>query len=181
MAIFLLSWCTKPGAPNWAKNCVCYREIYRRDTISRDQSQKFGIWIQLISRYIVSCDIAWYGIWYHDRYRDTMSHRITSKHQANTKSTKTHHVVAVFSCFFRLCLCPHLRVSSVWPFSSSFCSSDGHIVGLTVPPANSNLVPSGLGLLPEHVRLFFSHFLFCFLFFSFTVFFPSWHLVPGTP
>ena len=98
--VFLSSWCTKLGAPKWAKKSVRYREIYRRDTISRYQSQKFGMWIQLTSRYIVSCDIAWYGTWYPDIYRETMSHRITSKHQANTNSTKTHHLVAAFSFFF---------------------------------------------------------------------------------
>ena len=111
-----------------------------------------------------------------------ISHRITSKHQANTNSTKTHHLVAVFSCFFKLCLCPHLGVSSVWPFSSSFCCpSAAHIIGLTVPLANSNLVPSGLGLLPERMFVFvlLSIFFFCCSL-SFPVFFPSWYLVPGT-
>ena len=74
-----------------------------------------------------------------------ISHRITSKHQANTNSTKNHYLIAVYSCFFRLCLCLHLGFSSVWPFLSSFsCPSTGHIIGLTVSPAN-NLVPSGLG------------------------------------
>ena len=180
--VFLSSWCTKLGAPKWAKKSVRYREIYRRDTISRYQSQKFGMWIQLTSRYIVSCDIAWYGIWYHDIYRDTMSHWITSKHQANTNSTKTHHLVAVYSCFFRLCLCPHLGLSSVWPFSSSFCCpSDGHIIGLTVPPANSKLVPSKLGLLPDRVRLLMFHvsILISFVFFlSLSFFLPdTWYLV----
>ena len=100
--------------------------------------------------------------------------------QINTNSRKTHHLVAVFSCFFRLCVRPHLGLSSVWPFSSCFCCpSDGHIIGLTVPSANSNLVPSGLGLLPEHVRLFLFHFSFFFLFFSF---FPCLFsfLIPGT-
>ena len=135
-----------------------------------------------ISRYIVSCDIAWYGAWYHDISRYTMrhhTHRITSKHQANKNSTKTHHLVAVYSCFFRLCLCPHLGWFSVRHFLSSYCCpSAGHIIGLTVPPANSNLVPSRLGLLPERmfVLLHFPiYFVFSFLssrLFSF--------LIPGT-
>ena len=62
---------------------------------------KFGIWIQYLdtSKYIVSCDIAWYGIWYH-----AISHRITSQHQVNTNSTKTHHLVAVYSFFSALSL-----------------------------------------------------------------------------
>ena len=109
-----------------------------------------------------------------------ISHRITSKHQVNTTSTKTHQLVAVYSCFFRLCLCPHLGLSSVWHILSSFCCpSAGHIIGLTVPPANSNLVPSRLGLLPERMFVF-SHFS---IFFSLLFFFPSlflldtWYLV----
>ena len=105
-----------------------------------------------------------------------VSHRIPSKHQENTNSTKPHHLVVVYSCFFRLCLCPHLSLSSVWPFLSSFNSpTAGHIIiGLTVPSANSNLVPSGLGLLPERTFVLF-HFSFYFLiyFLSFPVFFPS--------
>ena len=113
----------------------------------------------------------------------SVSHRITSKHQANANSTKTHHLVAVYSCFFRLCLRPHLGLSSVWPFSSSFCCpSAGHIIGMTVPPANSNLVPSGLGLLPERMFVFVS---FCTLFYTKYILFLSlsfflldtWYLV----
>ena len=92
-------------------------------------------------------------------------HGITSKHQANPKSTKTHHLVAVYSCFSRLCLRPHFGLSSVWPFLSSFfCSSAWHIIGLTVQPANSNIVPSGLGLLPECM---YACFCFIFYFISF--------------
>ena len=41
------------------------------------------------------------------------------------------------------CLCPLLALSPAWPFLSSVCCpSDGHIIGLTVPLANINLVPS---------------------------------------
>ena len=82
--------------------------------------------------------------------------------------------------FFSALSLPSSWLPSVWPFSSCFCCpSDGHIIGLTVPSANSNLVPSGLGLLPEHVRLFLFHFSFFFLFFSF---FPCLFsfLIPGT-
>ena len=113
-----------------------------------------------------------------------ISHRITSKHQANTDSTKTHlvnHLAAVYSCFFQLCQCPHLGLSSVWPFLSSFCCpSAGHIVGLTVPPANNNLVPSGLGLLPERMFAFVSFFIsFSFIFFLSLSFFllDTWNLL----
>ena len=73
---------------------------------------------------------------------------------------------------------------SVGPFLSSLCcSSDsaGHMIGLTVPPANSNLVPSGLGLLPERmfVVVLFLFYLFCFIcfvFFHSLSFLPSWYL-----
>ena len=53
----------------------------------------------------------------------------------------------------------------VWPFLSFFCCpSAGRIIGLTVSPANSNLVPSGLGLLPERM-----HVSFCFIFHFFSL------------
>ena len=82
--------------------------------------------------------------------------------------------------FFRLCLCPHLGLSSVWHFLSSFCCpSAGHIIGLTVP-ADSNLVPSGLGLLPERMMFVFCFILFYFLFYLFPGLF-SFLPVPGTP
>ena len=134
-----------------------------------------------ISRYIVSYDIALYGIWYHDTSAiyHAISHRITPKYQANIISTKTHHLVGVYSCSFRLCLCPHLGLSSVWPLSSFCCPSAGHIIGLTVPPANSNLVHSGLGLLPERMFFFFffPHFS-CFFFSLFPCLFSF--VIPGT-
>ena len=77
--------------------------------------------------------------------------------------------------FFRLCLCPHLGLSSVWHFLSSFCCpSAGHIIGLTVPAAKSNLVPSRLGLLPERMFVLF-HFSIFFFFLSVFFFF-----IPGT-
>ena len=111
-----------------------------------------------------------------------ISHRITSKHQAHTNSTKTHHLGALYSCFVRLCLCPHLRLSSVWPLLSSFCCpSAGHITGLTAPPANTNFVPSGLGLLPERMLVFAPFcFFFSFLFNLSISFFllDIWYLVP---
>ena len=62
-----------------------------------------------------------------------------------------------------LCLCPLLALSSAWPFLSSFCCpSDEHITGLTVPLANTNLVPSRLGLLYECMIVFVPFFFFYF-------------------
>ena len=75
-------------------------------------------------------------------------------------------LVAVYSCFFRLCLCPHLGCVRLAFLSFFCCPSAGHIIELTVSPANSNLVPSGLGLLPERMHVFFvSFFVFLFPFF----------------
>ena len=101
----------------------------------------------------------------------------------NPSSTKTHYLVAVYSCFFRLCLCPHLGCVRLAFLLFFCCPSAGHIIGLTVSPANSNLVPSGLGLIPERMHAFFVFIFFLLSFFPFPVFFPSWYLVltPGTP
>ena len=83
----------------------------------------------------------------------------------NPNSTKTHHLVAVYSCFSAVSALT-LAVF-VWPFLSFFCCPPaGHIIGLTVSPANSNLVPSGLGLLPERM-----HACFCFIFHFFSFLF----------
>ena len=61
-------------------------------------------------------------------------------------------------CGLRFALAPGLcllALSPAWPFLSSFCCPpDGHIIGLTVPPANTYLVPSQLGLLPECMIVF---------------------------
>ena len=61
------------------------------------------------------------------------------------------------------------------------CPSAVHIMGLTVPPAKSNLVPSGLGLLPERMYVCFVSFFFflCFVFFLSLSFFllDAWYLV----
>ena len=55
------------------------------------------------------------------------------------------------------CMCPLLVLSPVGPFLPSFCCpSAGHMIGLTEPPANTNLVPSPLGLLPERMIGFVS-------------------------
>ena len=67
------------------------------------------------------------------------------------------------------CLCPLLALPPAWPFLSSFCcASAGHVNGLTVPPLNTNLVSSILGLLPEGMIFFFR---FVFPFLPVTVFF----------
>ena len=100
----------------------------------------------------------------------------------NPNSTKTHHLVAVYSCFVRFSLCPHLAVL-VWPLLSFLCCPwAGHVIGLTLSSANSNIVP-GLGLLPERMHVSFCFIFHFFHFFSFPVFFPSWYLIliPGTP
>ena len=105
---------------------------------------------------------------------DTTMHRdmlcdITPDHlqtPGKHNSTKTYHLVVVCSYFCRLCLRPHLGLSSVWNFSSSFCCpSTGHIIGLTVPE-NNNLVPSGLILLPERVMFVIHSSFILFLLFT---------------
>ena len=46
----------------------------------------------------------------------------------------------------------------------SFCSSAGHIIGLTAPPANKNIniVPPGLGRLHERMYVRFCFIYLCF-------------------
>ena len=94
----------------------------------------------------------------------------------NTNSTKTHHLLAVYSSFFfRLCLCPHLGCVRLAFFVVLLLSiSWTHHRTDRISPANSNLVPCGLGLLPErmHVCFCFIFSLFLFSFFSLS-FFPS--------
>ena len=169
------------GAPNLLhltgqKKKVRYREIVRRDTISRYQSRQIGIWIRYldISYLVISHDMG-YDVTNIAIYH-AISHRITSKHQANTNSTKPTTSSRSTIFFFLLCFCPDLGLSSAWPFLSSFCCpSAGHIIRLTITPANSNLVPSGPGLLPE--RMFVSiSFFFLLLFLSF-FFLDTWCLV----
>ena len=107
-------------------------------------------------------------------YRDISCH-ITPDHPETGKQTLN--PVAVYCLFwlsvFALFLaCP----SSVLPFFVVllFINGAGHIIGLTAPQANknSNLVPSGLGRLPErmYVRLCFIH---LFVLFSFKFFLLS--------
>ena len=98
-----ISLTLKLGAPNWAKNSVRYREIFRRDTISRYQSQNFGIWIQYlnISLLAISHDV---GIWYPDLSRcstryHTGSPRNTRQMQIQPKPTTSLRSTLVFSGF----------------------------------------------------------------------------------
>ena len=65
---------------------------------------------------------------------------------------------------------------SLLTLSSFCCPSVGHIIGLTAPPANknSNIIPSGLSLLPERMFVFVSFIcvfspLFLSVFFAFLV------------
>ena len=59
------------------------------------------------------------------------------------------------------CLCPLLALSPASPFLSCFCCpSTGHNIVLTVPPANTNLAPSRLGLLPECMIVYIPFFVF---------------------
>ena len=103
----------------------------------------------------------------------------------NPNSTKTHHLVAVYSCFFRLCLGPHLG-----------CVRPAFFVVLLLSISwthhrtdriTSKQQPCPLRTRPApwaHAWLFLFNFsFFSFSFLSFPVFFPSWYLVyiPGTP
>ena len=78
-------WCPKLGETNSAKNSVRYREIFRPDTIYRCQSPKNRD-VNTISQYIEYCDIAWYGIWYHDASRYVMRYHTGSP--PNTRQTQ---------------------------------------------------------------------------------------------
>ena len=148
------------------------------DISSKNSGYGYNISIYRILWHRIIWDTPEYDI---TKYRDTSCDikPDTSKHQANANLTKPCHLVAVYSWFFRLCLCPHLRLSSVWPFSSCFCCpSARHIIGLTVPLANGNLVNSGLGLPPERMMfVFVSFFTFLPFFFLFVFLLDTWYLV----
>ena len=108
---------------------------------------------------------------------------ISPIHQAKTTATKTHHLVAFYYVFQRLVSAPFfLAYLPSGFFLSSFCGpSAGYIVRLTVPPANTNLVPSRLGRLPEHmIYSSISHvFLTIFRFYYLVPF--SGFEIPATP
>ena len=112
----------------------------------------------------IPCDIT------HQITLKHQAHQITSKHQAQIqiqrKPTTSLRSTLVFIGFVSALI---LAVS-FWPFLSFFCCpSAGHIIGLTVSPANSDLVPSGLGLLPVRMHVLVSF----FFFFSSVLFFLS--------
>ena len=93
----------------------------------------------------------------------------------NPNSTKTHHLVAVYSCFFRLCLCPHLRCVRV----AFFCRSSAvHQLDTSWDwPYHQQTATSSSPDSPApwaHACLFWCHF-------SFFLFFPCLFsfLIPG--
>ena len=128
------------------------------------------------SRYIVPCDITWYGIWYHNRSRYIMRYH-TGSPQHNRQTNPQPRCGLLFawlsvSALFLACL------SSVPPSLSSFCCpSAGHIIGLTTPPANKNsnatLSPQGSACSLGACMFVFVSFICVFspYFFSFPVFF----------
>ena len=98
-----------------------------------------------------------------------VSHRITPKHQAKTTSTTTDHHVAGLLLFWLLVSPRSLPGLPPALFLLSLCCpSAGHIIGLTVPPVSTNLVPSRLGLLPQ-----------CMIVLVPIFYFPSFSLFPS--
>ena len=84
----------------------------------------------------------------------------------NPNSTKTHHLVAVYSCFFRLCLCPHLGCVRQAFFTVLLLSiSWTHHKTDRITSKQQPWAP-GLGLLPERM-----HVCFCFIFLFFSLLF----------
>ena len=146
--------------PAWvALTSVRYRETHRRDTISWYQCSRFGIWIRYldISYLKISHDMGYNITIYRDIPCDITPDR------PETTGKQTRNFVAVYCLFSISVSAPWLACRlSVPRFLSSFCCpSAGRIIGLTAPPANkNNLVPSGLGLLPERTNVFFYLFVF---------------------
>ena len=150
--------------------------------MSRYQSQKFGIGIQYldISYHVISHGLGYDITIYRDMSCDiTLNHLETPGKYKFNENPPPRCGLLLFISALSL---PHLGLSSVWPFSSSFCCpSAGHIIqlGLTVP-VNSNLVPSGLGPLLERMMfvLFRFSFFYFLLFISMFVFLlDTWYLV----
>ena len=169
---YWVSWCTKLGITP---------KIWDMDTISR---------------YIVSCDIAWYGIWYHDISRYIM--RYHTPDHPETTGKQTRNLVEVY-CLFWLSVSAIFSacISSVPPFLPSFCCpSASHITGLTARPANKTVTLSPQGsacclsacmfvflafVAWAHVCLFFLHLFVSFpLFNYFPVFFAFFALLVTT-
>ena len=113
----------------------------------------------------------------HDTGHDVTTHRYmpcdishTPDHletpSTNPNSTKTHHLVAVYSCFFRLCLCPHLGCVRQAFFTVLLLSiSWTHHKTDRITSKQQPWAP-GLGLLPERM-----HVCFCFIFLFFSLLF----------
>ena len=173
-------------ACNWQKIVLGIEKLIDGIRYLHISPKNSGYKYDTISRYTVSCDIALYGTCldisrYSLRYH---IHQITSKNQAHKSKFNENPPprCGLLFVFFGFVSALILAVF-VWPFLSFFCCpSAGHIIGLTVSPANSNLVPSGLGLLPERMHVCFCFIFHLFSFLSFPVFSPSYLvLIPGTP
>ena len=107
---------------------VRYREILRRDTISRYQLSKFGIW-KLYRVYRIS----WYRMILDTWYNITTSCDITPDHPETT-GNRTRNLAAVFCFFWPSVFALFLAcLSSVPPFLPSFfcCPSAGQIIDRT--------------------------------------------------
>ena len=90
-----------------------------------------------------------------------ISHRITQKAPGKNNFNENRPPCCGLRFALAPCLLSLLALSPAWLFLSSFCCpSDGHIVGLTVPLAIINLIPSWFGLLPECMIVFVPSFCF---------------------
>ena len=130
-----------------------------------------GIEARTISRRIVSCDIAWYGIWAISRY--IMRYHTGSPRNNRQTNLQTRSCLVLF--VWALCLC-HLHGL---PFLSSFCCPlSGHIIGLTATPAKktATLCPASSACSLSACMFFF----ICLCFFPFTSFLPCIFCLVGT-
>ena len=141
---------------------TCYRAWYLLRTTTYLYSHDMGHDVTIYRD--ISCDIT------HTRPPRNTRHK--SKFNENPPPRR-----GLLLFFSAVSLPSSWMCSSGLFLSFSCCPSAGHIIGLTVSHANSNLVPSGLGLLPERMHVFF------FFHFSFSPFFPclfsldTWYLV----
>ena len=103
---YRVSWCTKRGAPNSGQKNVFGIEEYF-DISPKNSGNGYNISIYRILRYRMIGDTKYDITIYRDVSCDTTPDHLETP-GVNTNSTKTHYLVAVYSCFFRLCLCPHL-------------------------------------------------------------------------
>ena len=134
---------------------IRYREIFRQDAMSTYQSPWFRIWMRYlaVSWLVISHDMGYDITIYRDVSCDITPDHLKSPGENNFNENRPPCRCLRFD--LGPCLCPPLALSPTWPFLSSFsCPSGGHIIGLTVPLANINLVPSWFGLLPECMIVF---------------------------